>query len=82
MANTGNQKQKLLCLMRMLQEETDPSQGLSMPQIIERLGGKGASALVVAHDGAVCGVIGVADMLRPSQGQARRSFARALGLAP
>ena len=37
MANTGNQKQKLLCLMRMLQEETDPSQGLSMPQIIERL---------------------------------------------
>jgi len=37
MANTGNQKQKLLLLMRMLQEETDRSQGLSMPQIIERL---------------------------------------------
>ena len=44
MANTGNQKKKLLCLMRMLQEETDSSQGLSMPQIIERLEAAGIQA--------------------------------------
>ena len=44
MANTGNQKQKLLCIMRMLQEETDASQGLSMPQIIERLEVQGIKA--------------------------------------
>ena len=44
MANSGNQKQKLLCLMRMLQEETDQSQGLSMPQIIERLEEEGIRA--------------------------------------
>lgn len=44
MANTGNQKQKLLCLMHMLQEETDQSQGLSMPQIVDRLEAEGIRA--------------------------------------
>ena len=44
MANSGNQKKKLLSLMRMLQEETDRSQGLSMPQIIDRLEAQGMKA--------------------------------------
>ena len=44
MANSGNQKQKLLCLLRMLQEETDASHGLTMPQIIERLDDEGIAA--------------------------------------
>lgn len=44
MANTGNQKQKLLTLIHMLQEETDRSQGLSMPQIIGRLEAVGIKA--------------------------------------
>lgn len=44
MANTGNQKQKLLCLLRMMQTETDINQGLSMPQIIERLEEAGIQA--------------------------------------
>lgn len=44
MANTGNQKQKLLCLLRMMQTETDASQGLTMPQIIERLEEAGIQA--------------------------------------
>lgn len=37
MANQRNQKQKLLALLRILQTETDAGQGLTMPQIIERL---------------------------------------------
>ena len=37
MANMGNQKLKLLTLLRILERETDSEQGLSMPQIIERL---------------------------------------------
>ena len=44
MANTGNQKQKLLSLLRILQAETDASQGLSMPQIVERLAAEGIAA--------------------------------------
>ena len=44
MANSGNQKQKLLCLMRVLQEETDRTQGLTMPQIVERLEAEGYPA--------------------------------------
>lgn len=44
MANSGNQKQKLLSLMRILQAETDASQGLTMPQIIERLEAEGYPA--------------------------------------
>ena len=38
------QKLKLLYLMRMLVEETDDECGLTMPQIIEKLGNKGVSA--------------------------------------
>ena len=44
MANTGNQKLKLLTLMRMLQEETDATRGLTMPQIIERFEAMGIPA--------------------------------------
>ena len=44
MANNAFQKQRLLCLMRILQTETDASQGLSMPQIIQRLEQEGISA--------------------------------------
>lgn len=39
-----NQKEKLLSLIRMLQEETDAEHGLTMPQIIERLEAQGISA--------------------------------------
>lgn len=41
---TNKQKLKLLYLMRILQNETDPNRGLSMPQIIERLAELGISA--------------------------------------
>ena len=44
MANMGNQKLKLLTLLRILEQETDSEQGLSMPQIIERLEEEGISA--------------------------------------
>lgn len=44
MANMGNQKLKLLTLLRILEKETDSEQGLSMPQIIERLEAEGISA--------------------------------------
>lgn len=44
MANSGNQKEKLLTLMRLLQEETDRKQGLTMPQIIEHLEAAGLPA--------------------------------------
>lgn len=44
MASNNRQKLKLLYLMRILQSETDPSHGLSMPQIIERLAELGISA--------------------------------------
>ena len=44
MANTGNQKKKLLSIMRMLQEETDASRGLSMPEIVDRLEAQGILA--------------------------------------
>ena len=40
----NRQKLKLLYLMRMLVEETDAECGLTMPQIIERLGRQGVSA--------------------------------------
>lgn len=38
MANNPKAKLKILYLMRILQEETDPDHGLSLRQIIERLG--------------------------------------------
>ena len=44
MAATNQQKLKLLYLIRILERETDPSQGLTMPQIIERLEALGISA--------------------------------------
>ena len=44
MANSGNQKQKLLALLKILQKETDASGGLSMPAIIERLEAQGLTA--------------------------------------
>ena len=44
MANMGNQKLKLLTLLRILEKETDSEQGLSMPQIIERLEAEGIPA--------------------------------------
>ena len=44
MANYGNQKEKLLTLLRVLQAESDREQGLTMPQIIERLEEAGLSA--------------------------------------
>ena len=39
-----NQKLKLLHLMRLFHEETDPDHGLTMPQIIERLAEHGIAA--------------------------------------
>ena len=44
MANSGNQKEKLLTLLRVLQEESDRERGLTMPQIIERLEAAGLPA--------------------------------------
>ena len=44
MANMGNQKLKLLTLLRILERETDAEKGLSMPQIIERLEAEGIPA--------------------------------------
>lgn len=44
MANMGNQKLKLLTLLRILEQSTDSEQGLSMPQIIERLEEEGIPA--------------------------------------
>lgn len=44
MAGNGKQKLKLLYLVRILQRETDPSCGLTMPQIIEQLAHEGISA--------------------------------------
>ena len=44
MANTGNQRRKLLSLLRLLQTETDAERGLTMPQIIERLEAEGYPA--------------------------------------
>ena len=44
MANSGNQKQKLLHLMRMLEAETDSQHGLTMNQIIERFEAQGYPA--------------------------------------
>ena len=57
-------KQCMVGKLAFIESEMNVEPGVA--EAIERLGGKGASALVVAHDGAVCGVIGVADMLRPS----------------
>lgn len=39
-----NQKLKLLHLVRLFHEETDPDHGLTMPQILEHLAGKGITA--------------------------------------
>lgn len=44
MPASNKQKMKLLYLMRILERETDPKKGLSMPQIIERLEQEGISA--------------------------------------
>lgn len=44
MTATNRQKQKVLCLMRILEQETDAQHGLTMPQIIERLEEQGVSA--------------------------------------
>ena len=44
MANSGNQKKKLLALLRVLQAESDREQGLTMPQLIERLEARGMPA--------------------------------------
>ena len=44
MANTNMQKLKLLKLVQILEKETDPAQGLSMPAIIERLQAQGIAA--------------------------------------
>ena len=44
MAPTNKQKLKLLYLLRMLEKETDPTLGLSMPQILERLQEEGITA--------------------------------------
>ena len=40
----NRQKLKLLYLMRMLEEETDAEQGLTMSQILERLEAQGITA--------------------------------------
>ena len=40
----NRQKLKLLYLMRMLEEETDAEQGLTMAQILERLEAQGITA--------------------------------------
>ncbi|HAM15208.1 MAG TPA: WYL domain-containing protein [Eggerthellaceae bacterium] len=42
--NDQKQKLKLLYLMRILQEETDPEHGLTMPQILQRLSEEGITA--------------------------------------
>ena len=39
-----NQKLKLLHLVRLFHEETDPDHGLTMPQIIEYLAARGIAA--------------------------------------
>mgnify|MGYP002552226839 CR=1 FL=1 len=44
MATNNTQKLKLLHLMDVLRTETDPEHGLTMPQIIEKLGERGVSA--------------------------------------
>ena len=44
MANTNKQKLKLLYLIRILERETDPEHGLSMPQILDRLEAEGITA--------------------------------------
>lgn len=44
MATNNSQKLKLLHLMDILQTETDPDHGLTMPQIIEKLLERGVSA--------------------------------------
>ena len=44
MANTNKQKLKLLYLIRILEQETDPEHGLSMPQILDRLEAEGITA--------------------------------------
>ena len=44
MANTNKQKLKLLYLIRILERETDPEHGLSMPEILERLEAEGVTA--------------------------------------
>lgn len=44
MAANNKHKLKLLALVRILQAETDSNQGLSMPQIIERLAEQGITA--------------------------------------
>ena len=44
MANTNKQKLKLLYLIRILEQETDPEHGLSMPQILDRLDAEGITA--------------------------------------
>ena len=44
MSANNKHKLKFLALMQILQEETDPEQGLSMPQIIEKLAEQGIPA--------------------------------------
>lgn len=44
MAAQNNQKLKILALLRILETETDDEQGLTMPQLIERLAAQGISA--------------------------------------
>ena len=44
MTATNKQKLKILALLHILQRETDSEQGLTMPQIIERLEAEGVSA--------------------------------------
>ncbi|MEG1397629.1 MAG: WYL domain-containing protein [Raoultibacter sp.] len=44
MARSVNQKLKMLCLAKMLLEETDDEHGLSMPAIVERLAEQGIAA--------------------------------------
>lgn len=44
MASSNRQKLKLLYLIKMFQEETDPQRGLSMTEILERLAAHGITA--------------------------------------
>lgn len=44
MAANKNSKLKLLCIQRMLEEETDADHGLSMAEIIQRLAEEGIAA--------------------------------------
>lgn len=44
MAKSGNQKIKLLLLLKMLHDHTDAEVGLSMPEIIEKLAAQGIAA--------------------------------------